>query len=166
MASSLSIDPNPQARKDGKRLKEINLADEQWEALKKLTCILKKFAEATDLLGGSTYTTISFMHQALQIIKRNLHTSSNKKSVNIDLTTQNTVFDEDVEYVDSPEDEVNTKHPKRRRIFIETPQDCKDLEKNVKNTLYKAINHYWSIPNEYAMIGTLLDLRCDLHLIV
>ncbi|PKY46936.1 hypothetical protein RhiirA4_461956 [Rhizophagus irregularis] len=43
----------------GKRLKEINLVDEEWEALKKLTNIFKKFAKATDLLGGSTYTTIS-----------------------------------------------------------------------------------------------------------
>ena len=30
MASSLS-DPNPQAQKDGKRLKETNLVDEEWE---------------------------------------------------------------------------------------------------------------------------------------
>ncbi|CAG8777720.1 22553_t:CDS:2, partial [Rhizophagus irregularis] len=46
------------------------------------------FAEATDLLGGSIYTTI------------------------------NTVFDEDVEYVDSSEDEINTSHPKRRKFIL------------------------------------------------
>jgi hypothetical protein len=34
------------------------------------------------------------------------------------------------------------------------------IVKNVKNTLYKAINHYWNIPNNYAMIGALLDPRC------
>jgi hypothetical protein len=70
------------------------------------------------------------------------------------------VFDEDVEYVDSPEDEINTSHPKGRKIYIETPQDCKDLEKNVKNALYKAMNYYWNVPNDYAMIGALLDPRC------
>ena len=159
MASSLSVDSNAQARKDGKRLKEINLVDEEWEALKKLTCILKKFAEATDLLGGSTYTTISFMYQALQIIKRDICTFT-KESVDIDPTTQDTVFDEDVEYVDSPEDEINTKHPKGRKIFIETPQNCKNLEKHVKNALYKAMNYYWNVPNEYGMMGALLDPRC------
>ncbi|PKY52455.1 hypothetical protein RhiirA4_425290 [Rhizophagus irregularis] len=105
MASSLSVDSNPQARKDGKRLKEINLVDEEWEALKKLTNILKKFAEATDLL---------------------------EESVNIVLTTLDIVFDEDVKYVDSPEDEINTSHPKERKIYIETPQDCKDLKKMSK----------------------------------
>jgi hypothetical protein len=45
------------------------------------------------------------------------------------------VFDENVEYVDSPEDEIGTRHPKGRKIYIETLQDCKYLEKNVK-TLY------------------------------
>ncbi|GES79445.1 zinc finger BED domain-containing protein 1-like [Rhizophagus clarus] len=141
MTSSLSVDSNPQVRKDGKKLKETNLVDEEWEALRRLTNILKKFAEATDLLDGSTYTTISFMHQALQIIKQNICTTSTNESVNIDLTTLDIVFDEDVEYADSPEDEIDTRHPKGRKIYI---QDCKDLEKNVKNALYKAMNHYWN----------------------
>ncbi|PKC55696.1 hypothetical protein RhiirA1_402698 [Rhizophagus irregularis] len=48
MASSLSVNSNLQARKDGKRLKEINLVDEEWKPLRKLTNILKKFAEATE----------------------------------------------------------------------------------------------------------------------
>jgi hypothetical protein len=70
------------------------------------------------------------------------------------------VFDEDVEYVDSPKDEIGTRHPKGRKIYIETPQDCKDLEKNGKNALYKAMNHYWNVSNDYAMIGAILDPRC------
>jgi hypothetical protein len=80
--------------------------------------------------------------------------------VDIDLTTSDTVFDEDVEYVDSPEDEIDTNHPKGRKIFIETPQDCNNLEKNVRNALYKAMNHYWNIPNVFGMMGALLDPRC------
>ncbi|GES94672.1 hypothetical protein RCL_jg22678.t1 [Rhizophagus clarus] len=72
MASSLSVDSNPQVQKDGKILKEINLVDEE------------------------------------------------------------------------------------KKIYIEMPQDCKDLEKNVKNALYKAMNYYWNVPNEYAMISALL----------
>jgi hypothetical protein len=114
--------------------------------------------KATDPLGGNTYTTISFMHQALQIIKQDIYPLT-KESVNIDLTTLDTVFDEDVEYVDSPEDEIGTRYPKGRKIYIET-QNCKDLEKNVKNALCKTLNHYWNIPNNYAMIGALLDPRC------
>jgi hypothetical protein len=121
------------------------------EDVKKINNILKKFVEATDLLGGSTYATISFMHQALQIIKRDICTFT-KESVDIDLITLVTVFDDVVEYVESPEDEIDTKRPKGRKIFIETPQDCKNLEKNVKNALYKAMNYYWSIPDEYGMM--------------
>ncbi|GBB99571.1 hypothetical protein RclHR1_35650001 [Rhizophagus clarus] len=100
------------------------------------------------------------MHQALQIIKQDICTTSTNELVNIDLTTLDTVFDENVEYADCPEDEIDIRHPKGRKIYIETPRDCKDLEKNVKNALYKIINHYWNVPNEYAMIGALLDLRC------
>jgi hypothetical protein len=44
--------------------------------------------------------------------------------------------------VDFPEDEISTRHLKERKIYVETPQNCKNLEKNVKNALYKAINHY------------------------
>jgi hypothetical protein len=54
MISSLSVDSNPQTWKDGKRLNEINLVDEE-------QIFLKKFAEA-NLLDGNTYTTISLIH--------------------------------------------------------------------------------------------------------
>ncbi|CAB4376059.1 unnamed protein product [Rhizophagus irregularis] len=89
MASSLSINSNPQARKD----------------------------EAIDLLGDSIYATISFMHQALQIIKQDI-CSLTKESVNIVLTILDIVFDKDVEYVDSSEDEINTSHLKRRKFIL------------------------------------------------
>jgi hypothetical protein len=39
------------------------------------------------------------------------------------------VFDEDIEYVDSPKDEIGTRHLKGRKIYIETPQDCKKCQK-------------------------------------
>jgi hypothetical protein len=160
MASSLSIDPDAQARKDGKRLKKINLVEEEWEALKVLTDILQKFADATDILGGSTYTTISFMYHALQIIKSRIYTYNKEQTDEIDITTQDTVFDENVGYVDAPEDEIYVNDSKGRKISIETPQDCKNLEKKVKNALYKAMNHYWDVPSENGMMGALLDPRC------
>jgi hypothetical protein len=159
MASSLSIDSDAQARKDGKRLKKINLVDDEWEALKKLTNILEKFAEATEILGGSNYTTISFMYQALEIIKKDINVLI-EEPVEIDLTTQNTVFDENIGYIDSPEDEIDTDYPKERNISIEIPQNCKNLEKKVKKALYQAMNHYWDVPREHGMIGALLDPRC------
>lgn len=158
MASSLSIDSDAQARRDGKRLKKINLVDNEWEALKKLTNILEKFAEATEILGGSNYTTISLMYQALEVIKKELYIST-EESVVIDLTTLNTVFDDNIGYIDAPDDEINTDYPKERNISIEIPQNCKNLEKKVKKALYQAMNHYWDVPKECGMIGALLDPR-------
>jgi len=73
---------------------------------------------------------------------------------------QNTVFDENIRYIDAPEDEININYSKLRNISIESSQNCKDLEKRVKNTLYQAINHYWNILKEYGIIGVLLDPRC------
>ena len=51
-------------------------------------------------------------------------------------------------------------HPKRRKILINTPQDCKDLTEKVKLALHTAINHYWIVPQNEGMIATLLDSRC------
>ncbi|CAG8753669.1 4086_t:CDS:2 [Rhizophagus irregularis] len=95
MASSLSVNSNLQARKDGKRLKEINLVDEEWKPLRKLTNILKKFAEATEVLT------------LLLVLYIKLYKS----------------------------------------------------KKKCQNALYKTMNHYWNVPNDYAMIGILLDPR-------
>jgi hypothetical protein len=60
LMSTLMIDPN--TRRDGKRLKNINLTDDEWQVMNKLVNILKDFAGATEYLGRSNYTTISLMY--------------------------------------------------------------------------------------------------------
>ncbi|PKY28227.1 hypothetical protein RhiirB3_390894 [Rhizophagus irregularis] len=46
-----------QAKKDGKQLKDINLTEDEWNAISELISILEPFANATELLGGSQYVT-------------------------------------------------------------------------------------------------------------
>ncbi|CAB4421803.1 unnamed protein product [Rhizophagus irregularis] len=104
MASSLSVDSNPQARKD----------------------------EATDLL---------------------------EESVNIVLTTLDIVFDEDVKYVDSPEDEINTSHPKERKIYIETPQDCALLDPRCKELRFASDHLKVQTQKELELIFNFNHLR-------
>jgi hypothetical protein len=77
----------------------------------------------------------------------------------IDLTSQNTAFDDDVGYEDAPEDEPISGQPTRRKININMPQNCINLEKRVKAALYQAMNHYWEVPQEQGMLAALLDPR-------
>ncbi|CAB4418985.1 unnamed protein product [Rhizophagus irregularis] len=76
----------------------------------------------------------------------------------IDLTSPNTAFDDNVGYEDAPEDEI-TQQPKRRKININIPQNCFELEKRVKVALYQSINHYWEVSQEQGMLAALLDSR-------
>ena len=134
------IDPDSSTWRDGKRLKEINLTEDEWESIDKLIIILEDFAEATEYLGGSTYTTISLMYSVLAVISQKLIPNDSDVEV-VDLTSQNTAFD-DVSYEDAPEDETITEQPKSRKIRINTSQNCTNLKNHVKAALYQSINHY------------------------
>ncbi|PKK56024.1 hypothetical protein RhiirC2_800914 [Rhizophagus irregularis] len=125
--------------------------------MNKLVNILEDFAGATEYLGGSNYTTISLMYSLLAVISNKMIPDDSNVEV-IDLTSPNTAFDDDVGYEDAPEDEI-TQQPKRRKININTPQNCFELEKRVKAALYQSINHYWEVPQEQGMLAALLDPR-------
>jgi len=159
LASTMLIDPDPSTRRDGKRLKSINLTEDEWQEISKLVKVLKDFADATEYLGGSKYTTISLMYSVLAIISKNLLPNDDSDVKIVDLTNPNTAFDDDVGYEDAPEDEPITERPKRRKININTPQDCTNLENRVKVTLYQSMNHYWEVPQEQGMLAALLDPR-------
>lgn len=155
------MDSDRQANKDGKRLKKINLTEDEWNAINELISVLEPFAHATEFLGGSKYATVSFMYHAINIVTKNVKPSeSDENHETIDLTESDMAFDDDVGYEDADEDDVTDDQSKRRKIKINTPQNCKDLILNVKNALYKSITHYWDIPEDYGLIATLLDPRC------
>ena len=95
----------------------------------------------------------------LSVISQKLLPDDNSDVKVVDLTSPNTAFDDDVGYEDAPDDEPITERPKRRKININTPQDCTNLEKHVKAALYQSINHYWDVPQEQGMLAALLDPR-------
>src|SRR5215213_212555 len=159
LASTMLIDPDPSTRRDGKQLKSINLTEDEWQEISKLVKVLKDFAKATEYLGGSKYTTISLMYSVLVIISQKLLPDDNSNVEVVDLTSPNTAFDDDVGYEDAPEDEPISIQPKCRKININMPQNCTDLDKRVKAALYQSMNHYWEVPQEQGMLAALLDLR-------
>jgi len=69
-----------------------------------LVIILKDFAEATEYLNGSNYTTISLMYSLLVIISKNIVSDDFNIEV-VDLTNPNTTFDNNIDYKDASENE-------------------------------------------------------------
>ena len=59
------MDSDRQAKNDGKRLKKINLTEDERNAISELIPILKPIANATEFLGRSKYATVSFMCHAI-----------------------------------------------------------------------------------------------------
>ncbi len=98
------IDSDFSVWQDGKWLKSINLTDDEWYAINRLVIILKDFAEATEYLNGSNYTTISLMYSLLVIISKNIVSDDFNIEV-VDLTSPNTAFDDDIGYEDALKDE-------------------------------------------------------------
>ncbi|CAB5159974.1 unnamed protein product [Rhizophagus irregularis] len=143
MITTLCIDSDKQAKKDGKQLKGINFTKDEWNAISELIPILELFANATELLGGVKLS----------------NSNSNEVEV-VDFTEPNTTFDDDVEYEDSEDGDIANNQSKQRKIKINTPQDCKNLILKVKSALYESITYYWNISEDYRLIATLLDPRC------
>src|SRR6185437_10100192 len=162
MITNLTLDNDLQIRKDGIRLEKINLTSVEWDAISILTAVLKPFTEATELLGGSKYATISFMYGAITVIEQGL-ISFTSRALNTDFDSSNDVFEDDVVYEDDEDEGVQMKYvsnEKRRRININNPQNCEKLEEKIKAALYDAMVHYWEVPSDEAMLATLLDPRC------
>ncbi|CAB4484263.1 unnamed protein product [Rhizophagus irregularis] len=86
MITTLCIDSDKQAKKDGKQLKGINFTKDEWNAISELIPILELFANATELLGVEV----------------------------VDFTEPNTTFDDDVEYEDSEDGDIANNQSKQQ----------------------------------------------------
>ena len=157
MSMTMSRDNDLTTRNDGKRLSEINLIEDEWVAIKQLIKILEPFAAGTELLEGSSYATISFMYDAISEITKGIISSDEIDPEEIDHTNYTTIFDRDIGIEDLSDDDETDNH---LRQSINTPQDCDKLIEKVKLALYIAMNHYWDVPQDEAMIATFLDPRC------
>ncbi|PKY50971.1 hypothetical protein RhiirA4_467758 [Rhizophagus irregularis] len=92
LTSTMLIDPDPSTQHDGKRLKNINLTENEWQEISKLIIILEDF----EYLDGINDSNVE----------------------NINLTNSDTAFDDDVGYEDAPEDESISEQPKRRKLIL------------------------------------------------
>src|SRR5277367_6300430 len=87
------------SKKDYSRLSSIMLTSDEWDLIRDLIPILKPFAEATEILGGSTYCTHSIMNPILINIKKRLSpitTRGIETADEIDFNNNEMVFDEDI----------------------------------------------------------------------
>jgi uncharacterized protein with von Willebrand factor type A (vWA) domain len=59
LQTDLITSADREIKKDGNRLKRFLLSDEEWELLNQLIDLLLPFEEATRVLSGNTYVTLS-----------------------------------------------------------------------------------------------------------
>jgi hypothetical protein len=73
LLNTLATKNDSDSKKDYNRLNSIMLTSDEWNLIQDLIPILKPFAEATEVLGGSTYCTHSIMNPILINIKKRFH---------------------------------------------------------------------------------------------
>ncbi|CAG8802304.1 13636_t:CDS:2, partial [Racocetra persica] len=151
------VNEDYQIRKEDAKLKKINLTDIEWEAIKNLVTILEPFAEATEFLGGSKYTTISFMYSAINTIMNNLILTDDIELRQVDYKDNEDVFNDTI----LNEDQANNIKSVNFQQF-NVPQNCVNFKERVKTALYNTMNYYWQMPSEERMLAALLDPRCKI----
>lgn len=149
LLNTLNSKNDRESKKDYKNLQKIMLSEEEWNTMKKLIPILKPFAEATELLGGSTYCTHSMMIPILIDIKKKL-TPKSRKSIDantiLDFSNNETAFDDNI---------LNEEDPSNN-----APINCDGLVNKIKKALYCAMDYYWKdITTPQALLPSLLDPR-------
>ncbi|CAG8750834.1 20207_t:CDS:2, partial [Cetraspora pellucida] len=157
--ATLSVSSTSEARKDARRLKEIQLTDNEWDLMRDIVNILGPFFEVTELLGGSEYVTFFYMIPSILGLMDKLDCSTDhlNESNNINFEMPDLVFDNNVGFVDAQKEEEGG--PKGKKIKINTPIDVTNMQHKIKNALYNALLHYWDFSDEELFLAYLLDLR-------
>ncbi|CAG8628393.1 2202_t:CDS:2, partial [Scutellospora calospora] len=142
-----------------RQLKKINLTNAEWDTIKDFFPVLKLFTDAIEFLGGSNYSTISFIFYVISILASDLALDTVNNSVMINFELSATAFNNNIIYEDADEeiDEINNG---TQRIRINTPKNCDRLIKRIKTALNKSLHHYYSVPSEVGMLAALLDPQC------
>ncbi|CAG8703216.1 14424_t:CDS:2, partial [Cetraspora pellucida] len=145
----LTSHDNSDDRKDGKRLREINLTNSEWELIKELLQVLGPFEEATRYLGGSYYATHSLMHRVVRELKNIFKSNqvNEDESYNI----------EDHDAFDDYEEEESQNE--QSRIKLNKPVNTTGLLEKVKHNLYKKLCYYYPNLTPQESVSALLDPR-------
>lgn len=154
--STMALSKDPETKKDLKRLKEINLTDNEYECIRDLIEVLGPFAEVTEYLEGSHYSTMGFMGPAIEKLKKEFAPlASNNAHSNVDLESPDNAFDEH-----NFEDAVEESEPgATRKIKISNPVNTYGLVNSVRSDLYNALQFYFPIISEEGFLAAILDPR-------
>jgi hypothetical protein len=163
LAIDLTRDQDNNIKKDGRRLKKFNLSDEEWIFMENLVDLLSILEEATTILGGSNYVTLSLMYPTISELK-NHFSSNNNNTENIDLTNNTTIFDNEEEEEDYFEESDNNTDEivnpiTHHRININQPMSTEGIINQVKSIISQALDKYWDVPSEIGLKAAYLDPR-------
>ena len=165
LISELSTHDDQDAKKDGRKLRNINLTESEWELIKDLLQVLGPFEEATTYLGGSFYATHSLLYRLIKNLKKKFAPLSRERPRYDEINSTNDIFEDlDEEPLDEleqsqkeqPEDKIQQDHYTK----INTPVNTYGLLNKVKKKIYDALCLYYPEPNPEKWISALLDPRC------
>ncbi|CAG8611509.1 2147_t:CDS:2 [Rhizophagus irregularis] len=127
------------------------LSPEEWDLLKDLKPILRTFSEATELLKGSSYCTISIMTPILIGIKKKF----TPNNINYELA-----FDEATDNNDDNELEQLSQQTTTRKFNLKVPINTRNLLAKIKSAFYILMDYYWKdLTKPDTLLPNLLDPR-------
>ena len=133
------------SKKDGKKLRQLMITDDEWDLLVDLTEVLSIFADATTELSGSNYVTSSLrVRMLIEIIKTLTTRSSNQQT-----------------YIDELEDAFNNEsnEEENQDDDINKPVITFGLLDAIKSKLYMNMKKYYpSLVTAEVLIPSILDL--------
>ncbi|CAB4408920.1 unnamed protein product [Rhizophagus irregularis] len=170
LATDLSRNRDNNVKKDGRRLKSINLTEEEWTFMEELVDLLGLFEEATTFLSGSTYATLSLMHPTISTIKSIFEDdliTDVEGDANNDFSNTITILDNDEdeedeqEFLEQPEDDDDyvLDPTTRTRVRINQAVNMEDIIEKVKEIILQALHKYWNVISDIALKAAFLDPR-------
>jgi len=131
------------SKKDGKKLRQLMITDDEWDLLIDLTEVLSIFADVTTELGGSKYVTSSLrVRMLIEIIKT--------------LTTNNP---NQHTYINEQEDAFDENNEENQDEDINKPVITFGLLDKVKSILYMNMIKYYPTLTTEPLIYSILDPR-------
>ncbi|RIB12917.1 hypothetical protein C2G38_2199391 [Gigaspora rosea] len=134
LASSLTVQSERDAIKDGKRLKSIMITDDEWTTVAGIIEILKPFNDITNYISGSSYSIMSIIYPTISTLRNALLRDVDIDICDIDeidLDTMNDISVFDLEKVSDNDEQI-------RSLAATT-----NLVKRIKNIMSKLFARYY-----------------------
>ncbi|CAG8599404.1 6883_t:CDS:1, partial [Ambispora gerdemannii] len=164
LAIDLSRDQDSTIRKDGHRLKKINLMDDEWIFMEHLVNLLGLFEEATTFLSGSIYATLSLMHSIISELQKVFEDETLLVLLKaVDFAIDMIILDneDEQEFVEQQEnDEEEVINPiTQNHVQISQPMITESVIESIKSIIVQALHQYWRILSDITLKVAFLDSR-------